>query len=259
MPFINNGTFKQVTVKFGAKGTTTRTQPTAVGNCDSFPNLSCNHTGSHSVSPFRLCGANVGLLGVIALVALAHIVTIPTALAVSEIATNQKVEGGGLYHIISQSFGMNIGAAIGIALFLSQAISTVFYVIAFAEAFTPYFDYWAELTGFMITDKRAITIPTTIISVLMLYKGADIGIKALYAVIGVLFISLAFFFLGSTGHEVNYQAWTDTVEEPDNFFKVFAICFPAFTGIAAGIGLSGDLKDPKVSIPRGRSWLLSLE
>lgn len=201
---------------------------------------------------FGYAVANVGLLGVIALVALAHIVTIPTALAVSEIATNQKVEGGGLYHIISRSFGINIGAAIGIALFLSQAISTAFYVIAFAEAFTPYFDYWAELTGFMITDKRAITIPTTIIiSVLMLYKGADIGIKALYAVIGVLFISLAFFFLGSTGHEVNYQAWTDTIDEPDNFFKVFAICFPAFTGIAAGIGLSGDLKDPKVSIPRG--------
>lgn len=201
---------------------------------------------------FGYAVANVGLIGVIALVALAHVVTIPTALAVSEIATNQKVEGGGLYHIISRSFGMNIGAAIGIALFLSQAISTAFYVIAFAEAFTPYFDYMAEITGWRITHKQAITVPTVIIiSILMLFKGADIGIKVLYAVIGVLFISLGFFFLGSTGHEVNYQAWTDTIAKPDDFFVVFAICFPAFTGIAAGIGLSGDLKDPKVSIPRG--------
>ena len=57
---------------------------------------------------FGYAVANVGLLGVIALVIIAHIVTIPTALAVSEIATNQKVEGGGLYHIISRSFGLNL-------------------------------------------------------------------------------------------------------------------------------------------------------
>ncbi|MFT5919633.1 MAG: amino acid transporter, partial [Granulosicoccus sp.] len=120
---------------------------------------------------FGYAVANVGLVGVIALVILAHVVTIPTALAVSEIATNQKVEGGGLYHIISRSFGLNIGAAIGLALFLSQAISTAFYVIAFAEAFTPYFDYLADLTGYRITDTRAITIPTIIIiSVLMMFK-----------------------------------------------------------------------------------------
>ncbi|MFT4524982.1 MAG: amino acid transporter [Bacteroidia bacterium] len=208
---------------------------------------------------FGYAVANVGLVGVIALVILAHVVTIPTALAVSEIATNQKVEGGGLYHIISRSFGLNIGAAIGLALFLSQAISTAFYVIAFAEAFTPYFDYLADLTGYRITDTRAITIPTIIIiSVLMMFKGADIGMKVLYVVIGVLFVSLGMFFLGSTGYEANYQSWTDTVAKPDSFFVVFAICFPAFTGIAAGIGLSGDLKDPKVSIPRGTLWATGL-
>ncbi|MFT5993137.1 MAG: amino acid transporter, partial [Bradymonadia bacterium] len=39
--------------------------------------------------------------------------------------------------------------------------------------------------------------------------------------------------------------------DPLPFFMVFAICFPAFTGMTAGVGLSGDLKDPKTSIPRG--------
>ena len=38
------------------------------------------------------------------------------------------------------------------------------------------------------------------------------------------------------------------------FFKVFTIIFPAFTGIAAGLGLSGDLKDPKKSLPAGTMW-----
>ena len=73
----------------------------------------------------------------IGIIILGHIVTIPTAFAVAEIATNQRVEGGGAYYIISRSFGMNIGGAIGIALYFSQAISVAFYVIAFGEAFEP--------------------------------------------------------------------------------------------------------------------------
>jgi solute carrier family 12 sodium/potassium/chloride transporter 2 len=76
--------------------------------------------------------AHTGFLGTIAIIIIGHLVTIPTAMAVAEIATNQKVEGGGAYYIISRSFGLNIGAAIGIALFLSQAISVAFYIIAFA-------------------------------------------------------------------------------------------------------------------------------
>ena len=80
---------------------------------------------------FGFAVAHVGLLWTMAIIVLGHLVTIPTALAVAEIATNQKVEGGGAYYMISRSFGLSIGGAIGIALFLSQAISVAFYIIAF--------------------------------------------------------------------------------------------------------------------------------
>ena len=201
---------------------------------------------------FGYAVAHISLLGTLALVVIANLVTVPTALAVSEIATNQKVEGGGLYHIISRSFGLNIGAAIGIALYLSQAISISFYVVAFTEAFMPIINEWMGSFGYRIIYNQAISIPTVlIISGIMLYKGADIGIKLLYIVIALLTASLALFFLGSTGYKADFNALTDHVTNADDFFKVFAICFPAFTGIAAGIGLSGDLKDPKVAIPRG--------
>ena len=75
---------------------------------------------------------NVSFYGVLAIIVIGHMVTIPTAMALAEIATNQKVEGGGEYYIISRSFGLNIGAAIGFSLYLSQAISVAFYIVAFA-------------------------------------------------------------------------------------------------------------------------------
>ena len=65
----------------------------------------------------------VGLQGTIAIIIIGHLVTIPTAMAIAEISTNQKVEGGGEYYIISRSFGLVIGSTIGLALYLSQAIS----------------------------------------------------------------------------------------------------------------------------------------
>ncbi|NQU84599.1 MAG: hypothetical protein HQ541_02445 [Mariniphaga sp.] len=50
----------------------------------------------------------VGFFGVIGIIILGHIVTIPTAFAFAEIATNQRVQGGGVYYIIFRSFGFNI-------------------------------------------------------------------------------------------------------------------------------------------------------
>ena len=203
---------------------------------------------------FGYAVGNVGLFGVLIIILVGHLVTVPTAMAIAEIATNQKVQGGGEYFIISRSFGLIIGTAIGVSLFLSQAISVAFYIIAFAEAFDPLIDWLGRQYDFIIPDKRLISLPATVLmTTLILKKGADLGIKALYVVVGVLFLSLALFFMGDTGYmpEVNFQTLFNTVEHPDSFFLVFAICFPAFTGMTAGVGLSGDLRNPQRSIPMG--------
>ncbi len=203
---------------------------------------------------FGFAVGNLGFQGALGIIILGHLVTIPTALAISEIATNQKVEGGGEYYIISRSFGLNIGSAIGVALYLSQAISAAFYVIAFAQAFEPVITYLKEQHGILIYDLKIITIPTMLILVFVIIrKGADLGLKLLYFVVAILGVSLLFFFLGNTEY---HNGLTESIFEIEgrheyDFFTVFAICFPGFTGMTAGVGLSGELKNPSKSIPLG--------
>ena len=180
-------------------------------------------------------------------------VTIPTALAISEIATNQRVEGGGEYFIISRSFGLNIGATIGLALFLSQAISVAFYVVAFTEAFAPFFE-WMKTEHGMDLPRQAISLPAMgILAALILIRGANMGVKALIVIVLILVGALALFFAGTTEYAADHNAvfFSDSFRNSNQFFIIFAIVFPAFTGMTAGVGLSGDLKSPRKSIPRG--------
>ena len=203
---------------------------------------------------FGFAVGSVGFLGTLAIIIIGHMVTIPTAMALAEIATNQKVEGGGEYFIISRSFGVNIGAAIGITLYLSQAISVAFYVIAFGEAFDAIKPWVASEFGYELYDNRLFSVPALLLLIwLMVTKGADLGMKALYVVVTILAISLVLFFLGSTPYAEVFDSSQifSSVTSDKSFFFVFAIIFPAFTGMTAGVGLSGDLKDPKKSIPLG--------
>lgn len=202
---------------------------------------------------FGYAVGTLGFWGVILIVLLGHLVTIPTALAISEIATNKRVEGGGEYFIISRSFGLNIGATIGIALFMSQAISVAFYVIAFTEAFDFFFRYMNDVQGIFL-PRQVISIPMMLLlSLLILRKGANMGVKALYVVVAVLAVSLVLFFVGDTSHanQSDFNLENAAFRNMDQFFVVFAIIFPAFTGMTAGVGLSGDLKNPGKSIPQG--------
>ena len=204
---------------------------------------------------FGMAVGNLGFYGALGIILLGHLITIPTALAISEIATNTRVEGGGEYFIISRSFGLNIGATIGMALYFSQAISVAFYIIAFTEAFEPLFR-WLMSSYEIMLPKQVISIPALfILAYIVLKKGSDMGIKALYAVVAVLFISLTLFFMGQTEfYETGNYSENFAFNNRNQFFIWFAICFPAFTGMTAGVGLSGDLKNPKKSIPRGTMW-----
>ena len=202
---------------------------------------------------FGFAVGTLGFWGVLLIIILGHALTIPTAFAISELATNKRVEGGGEYFVISRSFGLNIGGTIGIALYLSQAISVAFYLIAFTEAFEFIFKYFSNSLNINL-PRQVISVPSTLLlGYIILKRGANMGVKMLYIVIGILFISLLLFFLGKTefGTSMGSGLPAGDIRNMKDFFIVFAIVFPAFTGMTAGVGLSGDLKNPAKSIPRG--------
>ena len=211
----------------------------------------CTIFGAILFLRFGYAVGQAGILGTILIVLIGHAITIPTALAVSEIATNLKVEGGGAYFIISRSFGKTVGGSIGIWLYFSQAISVAFYMIAFSEAFRPLFPLIEQRYGILM-DPRMIGIPFTLIMLaFIMRKGANIGVWMLWTVFAIMVVSLAMFFAGKPVTSSGEIALTATVAGRDDFFKVFAIIFPAFTGMVAGVGLSGDLKNPRRAIPVG--------
>ena len=226
---------------------------TRVWHGSGFPGIDQHDPGAILFLRFGYAVGHVGLWGSLMIILIGHMVTIPTVLAVSEIATNRRVAGGGAYYIISRSFGTNIGGAIGIALYLSQAISVAFYLVAFAEAFEPVYE-WAAATYEVNPDPRWVSLPCTLLLVvLMLTLGAKLGVRMLWGVTAILGASIAAFLLGQGPESIRPEGLnlTARIEGGDTFGIVFATCFPAFTGMIAGLGLSGDLKNPQKSIPLG--------
>lgn len=177
---------------------------------------------------FGFAVGTLGFWGVVVIILLGHMVTIPTALAISEIATNKRVEGGGEYFIISRSFGMNIGATIGIALFMSQAISVAFYVIAFTEAFEFLFNYFADNMGVTL-PRQVISIPAMLLlAYLILTRGANMGVKTLYIVVAILAFSLVMFFFGKDRACCYFRVWSfrSRLQKQGRLLYGFCNCIP---------------------------------
>jgi amino acid transporter len=187
-----------------------------------------------------------GLWGALAIVLLANAISLLTGLSLSAVATNMTVRAGGNYYIISRSLGLEVGGAIGIPLYLSQAISVAFYIIGFTEALlvVEFFDQF---------DPRLIASIVTLLFVVVAYVGADFALRIQFFILIVLLFALASFFIGAIFDFGSVPAPVlDTNFTGDNtFWTVFAIFFPAVTGIEVGVSLSGDLKDPSRSIPLG--------
>lgn len=183
---------------------------------------------------------NVGLSKAILLIGLAKLVTITTGLSTSSLATNVKMGAGGFYNLLSRSLGPEIGSAVGIPLYLSQALSCALYVAGFTEG-------WFLL--FPAHDP--LIVSTVIFAIILILSMIDskIAIRTQYFTILIIIASLVSLLLGPTNDPIAIES--TLVTEKMSFWAVFAIFFPAVTGITAGASMSGNLKNPKKSIPIG--------
>ncbi|MCA9177765.1 MAG: amino acid permease [Planctomycetales bacterium] len=188
-----------------------------------------------------------GILTAVGIVLAAKIITTLTALSLSAIASNTRVKGGGAYYLISRSLGVEFGGAIGVLFFAAQAISVAMYIIGFTEAL---------IGTFPALESRATAIATLVnlATFASVYIGAGWTIKVQYFILATLAASLASFYAGAVGQfsVENFRAnLFPAYSSGENTFTMFALFFPAVTGIMAGANMSGDLASPSRSIPRG--------
>ncbi|MDX1708634.1 MAG: amino acid permease, partial [Desulfobacterales bacterium] len=227
----------------------------------------------HSVSPATKFGTFGGvftpctltILGVIMFLRLGHVVgqagvlqavlillcaktiTTLTAFSLSAIATNTRVKGGGAYYLISRSLGVEFGGSIGVFFFLAQAISVSMYVIGFTEAFVIAFPA-------LEWSFRTVASAVNLLVFACVYVGASWTIRLQYGILAILVLAIGSFIAGAAAD----ASWNTlrvgmmpAYVPGDSFFSMFALFFPAVTGIMAGANMSGDLRDPGRSIPAG--------
>nr|CAD7400091.1 unnamed protein product [Timema poppensis] len=210
-------------------------------------------------------------MGVVLILATSVVTTI-TALSMAAISTNGIIKGGGTYYMISRSLGPEFGGSIGLIFSLANAVACAMYVVGFCESITSLMEtFSASIVDGQTNDRRIIGAVTIFVLLCIVVVGMEWEAKAQLFLLVILLVAIFDFIIGTfigpqselaqargfVGFDLNV---TNTNFFPDfrpkngvnhDFFSVFSIFFPAATGILAGANISGDLKDPQASIPKG--------
>uniref|UniRef100_A0A8C8GQD5 Solute carrier family 12 member 2-like n=1 Tax=Oncorhynchus tshawytscha TaxID=74940 RepID=A0A8C8GQD5_ONCTS len=202
--------------------------------------------------------AGIGLTCVIIL--MATVVTTITGLSTSAIATNGFVRGGGAYYLISRSLGPEFGGSIGLIFAFANAVAVAMYVVGFAETV----DVDALMTD-ELNDVRIVGTLTVILLLGISVAGMEWEAKAQIVLLVILLAAIFNYFIGTVitmeskepkgffGYKaaIMMENMGPDFRDGETFFSMFAIFFPAATGILAGANISGDLTDPQSAIPKG--------
>jgi amino acid transporter len=203
---------------------------------------------------------NAGLLGAWLIILISFLITLCTALSMSAITTNIRIGAGGAYAIVSQALGLEVGGSLGIPRYVSQGLAVTMYIFGFREGWLGIFP-----------EHNAFLVDFTVFGLLFIiaYISANLAIKTQFIIMGVIVLSLISIVIAAyngsmhqpISESLSWGAFKGSIEngfKGSNFWIVFAVFFPAATGIMAGANMSGELKDPKRSIPTGTLWAIGV-
>ena len=203
---------------------------------------------------------NAGLLGAWLIIIISFAITLCTALSMSAITTNIRIGAGGAYAIVSQALGLEVGGSLGIPRYISQGLAVTMYIFGFREGWMLIFP---EHSAFLVDVIVFISLFG------IAYVSANLAIKTQFIIMIVIVLSLISILVAAYNGSMELPVsdalkWGTFKGSPEdgfsgsNFWLVFAVFFPAATGIMAGANMSGELKDPKQSIPRGTLWAIGV-
>ena len=193
---------------------------------------------------------NAGVVGALVIVFLSVAITFTTALSLSSITTNVRIGSGGAFSLISQSLGLEIGGAIGIPFYFAQAIAVAMYIFGFREGLQT-----------LVPGVTPIILDVGIFILVMTiaFISTSFAFKIQYIILGIIVLSLISIYGSLFVNELNFNIewigkYPGSIEnnfQGSSFWIVFAVFFPAVTGVMAGANMSGDLTNPRKSIPVG--------
>jgi len=186
-----------------------------------------------------------GLWTTLIIILVAHLISATTGLSVSSIATDKKVKAGGTYYMISRSLGLPIGGTLGLALFVGLSFSVSLYLIGFSESFLNYWNLSTDINSIRLTGT-IVLIAVTVLT----FISTSLAIKTQFFIMAAIGLSLLSIFFGNHDYAPEAPLLSNATSAIP-VMVLFGIFFPAVTGFEAGVSMSGDLKDPKRSIPLG--------
>lgn len=183
-----------------------------------------------------------GLTSTLIMITFAALVSLLSILSMAAIATNIDIGRGGVYYIISRSLGIEVGCAIGLPLYIRQTLSIAFSVVGFSESLHDLIPSW-PITTIGIWSLAALAT--------LAYVSLKGALKIQLIIFIILIVSFLSLFTGTQLAPAQPGDFSLLPAKSMGFWALFAILFPAMTGVESSVALSGDLRKPSRSIPLG--------
>ncbi|XP_046966935.1 bumetanide-sensitive sodium-(potassium)-chloride cotransporter-like, partial [Vanessa cardui] len=220
-----------------------------------------------------------GICLTVLIIFLSGIVCVITTLSLSAICTNGLLKGGGVYYIVSRSLGAELGASVGIIFAFANAVAASMNTIGFCESLNELLkSLGVKIIDNGLNDVRIVgTIALFVMCVICAF-GMDWETKAQNFLVVIIVVAILNYILGACLGPANNSERAQgfvgiSVEtalinlgpdfrysdnEQHSFFSIFAMYFPAVTGVQAGANICGDLRNPAIAIPKGTLLALGL-